>query len=163
MPLSIKTNKTPALFSAPSPRFDLNVCTRFGARVPPPYLSLFSLSLSLAMCSWLLVSKIFIIYTVFVDTRIRFFLLFFFSFCLFVCLFVFSFAFCLFVQLVVLYLHRAMIKFDRTDLAWKWSSSLISLECPRRVSLPRRRLCNFRASSSSPLPPTVSSPLLFPS
>ena len=34
------------LFSAPSPRFDLNVCTRFGARVPPPYLSLFSLSLS---------------------------------------------------------------------------------------------------------------------
>lgn len=74
------------LFSAPSPRFDLNVCTRLGARVPPPYYrSLFSLSL--AMCSWLLVSKIFIIYTVFVDTRIRFFLLFFFSFCLFVCLF----------------------------------------------------------------------------
>ena len=88
------------LFSAPSPRFDLNVCTRLGARVPPPYYrSLFSLSL--AMCSWLLVSKIFIIYTVFVDTRIRFFLLFFFSFCLFVCLFV-----CLFPLLPSVYLYN---------------------------------------------------------
>ena len=49
-----------------------------------------SFSLSLAMCSWLLVSKIFIIYTVFVDTRIRFFSSFLFL-VLFVCLFVFFF------------------------------------------------------------------------
>jgi len=54
-----------------------------------------------------------------------------------------------------------IIKFDRTDLAWRWSSFLTFLECPRRVSSPRPKLCNFRASSSSPLPPPVSSRLPF--
>ena len=123
------------------------------------FLSFLSLSLLLCVLGyWFLKFSLYILFLLIHGS-----VFFFFSFSRFVCLFVFSFAFCLFVQLVVLYLHRAMIKFDRTDLAWKWSSSLISLECPRRVSLPRRRLCNFRASSSSPLPPTVSSPLLFPS
>ena len=79
------------LFSAPSPRFDLNVCTRLGARVPPPYYrSLFSLSLLLCVLGyWFLKFSLYILFLLIHGS-----VFFFFSFSRFVCLFV-CFLFCL--------------------------------------------------------------------
>ena len=131
-------------------------------------------SLSVANCGyWFL--KCLIIYVFltccFVHGSVFFpFFFFFFSFCLFL-----FFSFCFLIRLyniiivclcfsplyIITKWWWEIIKFDRTDLAWRWWSFLTFLECPRRVSSPRRKLCNFRASSSSPLPPPVSSRLPF--
>lgn len=114
---------------------------------------------------WLLVSKMFnniCILDLLFCTRIRFFSSFSFSRFVFwfVCIIIVV-CLCFSPLYIITKWWWEIIKFDRTDLAWRWWSFLTFLECPRRVSSPRRKLCNFRASSSSPLPPPVSSRLPF--
>ena len=128
-------------------------------------------SLSVANCGyWFLKCLIIYVFLTCCFVHGSVFFLFFFSFCLFL-----FFSFCFLIRLyniivvclcfsplyIITKWWWEIIKFDRTDLAWRWWSFLTFLECPRRVSSPRRKLCNFRASSSSPLPPPVSSRLPF--